>query len=210
MYLPCWYFNTDIRNQMFSLILDTTNTPGSQFVVCTQVSEEVETFECEFCYSVGDSCQNLTTCISVNGTPTLLPNLTELTYCYRATASINDVAVAVIQDTFNTGTMYAWIHLVRNTCKLDRDFMFPFITMLFTACPLDVLGTAIDKQTNSRCSSDTLRSISIPNGVGCVSGDTRGSLTTYQCDKWYRLSGASRQTCMSDGNWDGGVPECGE
>ena len=79
-----------------------------------------------------------------------------------------------------------------------------------TTCPLDVLGTAIDEQTNCRCSSDTLRSVSIPNGVGCTNGDTQGSVTTYQCDKWYTLSGSSRRTCMSDGNWDGEIPECGK
>ena len=98
-----WYFNADITNQMISLILNTTNNPGSQSVACSQVSEEAGRFECDFCYSAGDSCQNLTTCISATVTPTLLPSLTELTYCYRATASINGVAVAVIQDTFNTG-----------------------------------------------------------------------------------------------------------
>ena len=95
-----WYFNTDTRNQIFSLILDTTEI-DNQSVACTQ-NEAAGTFECEFCYSAGDSCQILA-CIPATGTPTRLPNLTELTYCYRATASINGIAVAVIQDTFNTG-----------------------------------------------------------------------------------------------------------
>jgi hypothetical protein len=92
------YVNTDTRNQIFSLILDTTNVEN-QTVACILLSS-VE--ECEFCYSAGDSCQNLT-CIPATTTPTPLPSLTEMTYCYRATASANGIAVAVIQDTFNTG-----------------------------------------------------------------------------------------------------------
>ena len=103
LYLLHWYFNTDTRNQMFSLILNTTKI-GNQSVACTQLMrEEAGTFECEFCYSTGDSCQSLT-CIPATRTPTILPNLTELTYCYRATASVNGSAVAVIQDIFNTGS----------------------------------------------------------------------------------------------------------
>ena len=94
--MVCQY-NTDTRNQIFSLILDTTNI-GNQTVTCTLLSAE----ECEFCYSAGDSCQNLT-CIPATETPTLLPSLTELTYCYRATASVSGNAVVVIQDTFRTG-----------------------------------------------------------------------------------------------------------
>ena len=85
-------------SEMTSLTLDTTNI-GNRTVTC---SGEADTFECEFCYSTGDSCQNLA-CIPATGTPTLLPSLTELTYCYRATARVNGVAVTVIQDTFNTG-----------------------------------------------------------------------------------------------------------
>ena len=88
---------------MFSLILDTTVEIGNRSVACTLLMwEAARTFECEFCYSAGDSCQNLT-CIPATETPTFLPNLTELTYCYRATTRVNDTAVAVIQDTFNTG-----------------------------------------------------------------------------------------------------------
>ena len=102
MYLLHWCFNSDTRNQMFSLILDTTEI-GNQSVACTLfMGEAAGTFECEFCYSAGDSCQNVT-CIPATGTPTLLPNLTELTYCYRATARVNGTAVAVIRDIFNTG-----------------------------------------------------------------------------------------------------------
>ena len=95
------YFNTDTRNRIFLLILDTTNI-GNQTVACTLLSGVTGTFECEFCYSAGDSCQSLT-CISAIGTRILLSNLTELTYCYRATASVNRIDIAVIQDTFNTG-----------------------------------------------------------------------------------------------------------
>ena len=80
----------------------------------------------------------------------------------------------------------------------------------FAACPEGVLGNAPDNQTNSRCSLDSVGSVSIQNGVGCYNGQTRGSLTSYQCDKWYRLSGNIHRTCMSDGNWDREVPECGE
>ena len=96
--MVCQY-NTDTRNQIFSLILDTTNI-GNQTVACILRSAE----ECEFCYNAGDSCQNLT-CIPATRTPTLLPNLTELTYCYRATLSVSGNAVAVIQDTFRTGIL---------------------------------------------------------------------------------------------------------
>ena len=89
---------------MFSILLDTTQF-GNQNVACTRLTREsAGTFECEFCYSEGDSCQNIT-CIQATETPTLLPNLTELTYCYRVTASINGIAVAVIEDTFNTGIL---------------------------------------------------------------------------------------------------------
>ena len=103
-------YNTDTRNQIFSLTLNTTNI-GNQTVACILLSAE----ECEFCYSAGDSCQN-PTCIPAIETPTLLPSLTELTYSYRATASANGIAVAVIQDTFNTGMHYyfvsnEWIHM---------------------------------------------------------------------------------------------------
>ena len=104
MYLLCSvrYFHTDTRNQLFAVALDTTDI-GNQTVACTQLSEVEGTFECEFCYSAGASCQNLTTCISASASPTLLPTLRELTYCYRATASINGTTVAMIQDMFNTG-----------------------------------------------------------------------------------------------------------
>ena len=95
--LIIWYIDTDISNRIFSLIYDTINI-GHRTVACVLLSAE----ECEFCYSAGDSCQNLT-CIPANETPILLPSLTELTYCYRATASENGTAVAAIQDTFNTG-----------------------------------------------------------------------------------------------------------
>ena len=91
---------------MFSLILNTT-IPANQTVACTQLSGGTGTFECEFCYSAGNSCQNLT-CISASRPPTFLPVLMEHTYCYRATANVSGSTVAVIQDTFNTG-MYAWI-----------------------------------------------------------------------------------------------------
>ena len=85
------------ENQIYLLTPDTTNI-GNQTVSCILLSAE----ECEFCYSTGDSCQNLT-CISATETPILLPSLTELTNCYHATASVSGNPVAVIQDTFNTG-----------------------------------------------------------------------------------------------------------
>ena len=96
--MVCQY-NTDSRNRIFLLILDTTNI-GNQTVACILLSAE----ECEFCYSAGESCQNLT-CIPATRTPTLLPNLKEMTYCYRATAStsVSGNAIAVIQDNFRTG-----------------------------------------------------------------------------------------------------------
>ena len=85
-----------------------------------------------------------------------------------------------------------------------------FVT-LFAACPTDALGTtAIDEPNNGRCSSDSMGSVSIPNGLGCYDGQRRGALAYYQCDKWYRLSGNDSRTCMGDGNWDGEVPECSE
>ena len=96
------YFNTDTRNQVFSVSLDTTNIEN-QTIACSLLPGKAGTFECEFCYSTGDSCQNLT-CISAARTPTLLPSLTEPTYCYRATARVNGMAVAVIEDVFNTGS----------------------------------------------------------------------------------------------------------
>ena len=81
---------------------------------------------------------------------------------------------------------------------------------MFIACPPAALGTTTDGPTDSRCSSDSMGSISIPHGLGCYDGQIRGALTNYQCDKWYALSGGSSRTCMSDGNWDGEVPECSE
>ena len=80
-----------------------TTNPNNQTVRCAQQSEEFESFECEFCYGPVISCQNLTTCIIVNSSATPLTPLTEVTYCYRATARVNGVPVAVIQDTFSTG-----------------------------------------------------------------------------------------------------------
>ena len=93
---------SDTNNQALSLILITTN-PNNQIVRCNQHSEEFGSFECEFCYDPGISCQNLTTCITVNSSATSLTQLTEVTYCYRATAKVNGIPVAVIQDTFSTG-----------------------------------------------------------------------------------------------------------
>ena len=87
---------------------------------------------------------------------------------------------------------------------------YNFVTML-TACPTDALGTtAIDEPNNGRCSSDSMGSVSIPNGLGCYTGQRRGALTYYQCNKWYGLSGVNRRMCMGDGNWDGEVPVCSE
>ena len=70
-----------------------------------------------------------------------------------------------------------------------------------TACPLLswTIGTAVDGPTDSRCSSDSMGSVSIPHGLGCYDGQRRGALTNYQCDKWYALSGGSSRTCMGDG-----------
>ena len=82
-----------------------------------------------------------------------------------------------------------------------------FITM-FTACPPAALGSTTVGPSDSRCSSDSMGSVSIPHGLGCYDGQRRGALTNYQCDKWYALSGGSNRTCMGDGNWDGEVPEC--
>ena len=81
---------------------------------------------------------------------------------------------------------------------------------IFVACPAGALGNAPDNQTNSRCGFDSVGSVSIQNGVGCYNGQTSGSLTLYQCDGWYRLSGNIHRTCRSDGNWDGEVPQCGK
>ena len=108
------YVNTDARNQIFSLTLGTTNIKN-QTVACLLLSAE----ECEFCYSAGDSCQNLT-CIPATETPTLLPSLTEVTYCYRATASVSGNAIAVIQDT--------GMHL--NGYTMSYGIFSHFITML--------------------------------------------------------------------------------
>lgn len=101
---------------MFSVNLDTTNIEN-QTAACSLLSGEAGTFECEFCYSAGDSCQNLT-CISATGTPKLLPSLTEPTYCYRATARVNGIAVVVIKDFFNTGS-YNNIILLRVRIGID-------------------------------------------------------------------------------------------
>ena len=80
-----------------------------------------------------------------------------------------------------------------------------------TACPTDVLGrTTIDEPNNGRCSSDSVGSVSIPNGLGCYTGQRRGALTYYQCNKWYGLSEVNGRICMDNGNWDGEVPECSE
>ena len=93
---------SDTNNQALSLILITTN-PNNQTVRCNQQLEGFGSFECEFCYGPGASCQDLATCITANNSATSLTPLTEVTYCYRATARVNGIPVAVIQDTFGTG-----------------------------------------------------------------------------------------------------------
>ena len=95
----------DSRNQIFSLKIATTDG-NNPTVVCTQViSEGQGTFECEFCYSADTSCLNLQSgsCITINESTAVLPSLTEVTYCYRATARISGSQVAVIQGNFSTG-----------------------------------------------------------------------------------------------------------
>ena len=74
-----------------------------------------QSFKCEFCYSLGRSCQSSMTCMDVipgSESATLLPSsLAEGTYCYRATAVVDGSPAKMIQDTFsirspclNTGT----------------------------------------------------------------------------------------------------------
>ena len=93
---------SDIRNEVFALTLATANSVN-QTVGCAPLLEGSGTFECEFCYGSGTSCQDFTTCLAVNNSVTSLPKLTEVAYCYRATARVNGIPVVVVQDTFSTG-----------------------------------------------------------------------------------------------------------
>ena len=71
-----------------------------------------------------------------------------------------------------------------------------------------MLGGAPDNQIDLSCSSDSVGSVSIPNGVVCYAGTTGESLATYQCDERYRLTGNTQRMCQSDGHWDGTIPIC--
>ena len=83
-----------------------TSNPHNRTVECTQFPGDSVTFECEFCYGP-NTCQNLTACITIgsSATATMLQDLVEEVYCYRATARVNGNIVAVIQDTFRTGKL---------------------------------------------------------------------------------------------------------
>ena len=95
----------DLRNQLFYLKISSTDA-NNRTVKCTQVIPMGRgTFECEFCYIAGISCENLQSgsCIRIYESTAALPLLTEVTYCYRATARINGNPVAVVQGNFSTG-----------------------------------------------------------------------------------------------------------
>ena len=76
------------------------------------------------------------------------------------------------------------------------------------ACQTETLGNSLNNQTDPVCTQNSTDSIVIPNGVGCFDGNISGSTITYQCDEGYSLIGNTNQTCLSDGNWSGEIPQC--
>ena len=109
---------TDIPTaQISSVFLTVTDSSDAKtkLLECSRGSIETDqSFKCEFCYSFGRSCQSSLTCVDVipgSESATLLPSsLAEGTYCYRATAIVDESPAKMIQDTFtihpcqNTGT----------------------------------------------------------------------------------------------------------
>ena len=91
-------------NSYLMVSFDTTDD-NTMTVKCSPGPSALgQSFECEFCYDSDSSCQNhLLTCHTLDSSSftTSLTSLTEETYCYRATARINGISVAVTQDTFN-------------------------------------------------------------------------------------------------------------
>lgn len=77
---------------------------AGESVTCTRgqgLSSE-QSFLCDFCYDPDSvSCQPPTTCISIQDGTSILTGLSEGTYCYRATAVVDERPTAVVQDTFN-------------------------------------------------------------------------------------------------------------
>ena len=87
------------------LTLSDSTTANTKIVECSQGTTGVgQTYKCEFCYSLGRSCQSSgsMTCMDVLPGPTqTLPVLAEGTYCYLARAVVNGSPTAMIQDSFS-------------------------------------------------------------------------------------------------------------
>ena len=114
-------YNLDINiptvqvSSSFLTLMDTTE-PNTKMLECSPGSIETDqSFKCEFCYSFGRSCQRSLTCVDVipgseSATPLPTAPLDQGTYCYRATAIVDETPAKMIQDTFtihscpNTGS----------------------------------------------------------------------------------------------------------
>ena len=49
---------------------------------------------------------------------------------------------------------------------------------------------------------------SLSNGQSNYTSITVGSIVTYTCEAGYKLTGVSRQTCQSNGQWSDSQPSC--
>ena len=88
--------------------------------------------------------------------------------------------------------------------------MIPII--LITACDPNGLsdGTSLDPlDTGARCGAP-LSTLGIRGGIACYSSYDIGSTATYSCLKCglQHLEGSHVRTCLSDGNWNGSIPQC--
>ena len=84
-------------------------------VICRDPRSSRQNFRCDFCYASDDSnsCQDPNVPMICNevldGTTWTLPTLSEGTYCYRATAVVDGIPVAVVQDTFSVRQQGIWL-----------------------------------------------------------------------------------------------------
>ena len=102
-----WYISfSGQMNSYMRTSLETTN--GVVKIKCLpgQGSSLGQSFECKFCYNSDSTCQsqsgdgNNWICSDASSGTASLTDLTEGTYCYRATAIIDGSSTAVVQDTF--------------------------------------------------------------------------------------------------------------
>ncbi len=70
-------------------------------------------------------------------------------------------------------------------------------------CTVEIVNTDIP---DLRCTTDSVGSLLIPNGIVCYTGTTLGSTANYICDDGFEVpADNSQRVCQADGHWHGDI-----